>query len=272
MMSDIPLPPHAAPQGGPRWRPLKAIQRRVLGVLAEKAKTTPDVYPLSLNGVVTGANQKSNRAPLMQLEPDRVEEALDELREFGAVGLIEGSGRVQKYRHYLYEWLGVDKVELSVMTELLLRGPQTEGELRGRASRMDPIADLSALRTLLVSLREKGLVMSLTPEGRGHVVTHALYLPKEIEQLKVQYQQQGATAFSADEDAAGTPAAEMPRSVAAPRPVVATAPDAGSDALRREMQDLRAQLAGLQNELAEVTARQEQFAEELRSLKDALGA
>ena len=69
----------------------------------------------------------------MQLEPDEVEESLDRLRELGAVGLVEGYGRVEKYRHYLYEWLGVDKVELAVMTELLLRGDQTVGELRGRA-------------------------------------------------------------------------------------------------------------------------------------------
>ena len=64
----------------PRWRPLNSIDRRVLGVLGEKAKTTPDTYPMSLNGVVSGCNQKSNRSPLMQLEPDQVEESLDRLR------------------------------------------------------------------------------------------------------------------------------------------------------------------------------------------------
>ena len=174
----------------PRWRPLNSIDRRVLGVLGEKAKTTPDTYPMSLNGVVAGCNQKSNRSPVMQLEPDQVEESLDRLRQFGAVALVEGSGRVQKYRHYLYEWLGVSKVELSVMIELLLRGPQTEGELRGRVSRMDPIDDLNALRELLTSLRSKGLVIPLTPEGRGQVFTHALFPQRDLDHQKVQHSQQ----------------------------------------------------------------------------------
>ncbi len=115
-MSDIATA--SQPQSSPRWQPLSAIDRRVLGVLAEKAKTTPDIYPMSLNAICTGCNQKSNRDPVMQLEPADVEESLDRLRQLGAVGIIEGYGRVAKYRHYLYEWLGVEKVELSVMTEL----------------------------------------------------------------------------------------------------------------------------------------------------------
>ena len=70
----------------PRWQPMGAIDRRVLGVLAEKAKTTPDIYPMSLNAICTGCNQKNNRWPLMQLEPDQVEESLDRLREWGRWG------------------------------------------------------------------------------------------------------------------------------------------------------------------------------------------
>ena len=77
-------PASASSAPAPRWRPLNSIDRRVLGVLGEKAKTTPDAYPMSLNGVVAGCNQKSNRSPLMQLEPDQVEESLDRLRQFGA--------------------------------------------------------------------------------------------------------------------------------------------------------------------------------------------
>ena len=178
MMDQSPDGPPATPPQR-RWQPLSSIDRRVVGVLAEKAKTTPDIYPMSLNAICTGCNQKSNRSPLMQLEPNEVEESLDRLRELGAVGLVEGYGRVQKYRHYLYEWLGVDKVELAVMTQLLLRGDQTVGELRGRASRMEPLADLAALRVVLDSLKSKGLVIALTPEGRGHAVTHALYKPRK---------------------------------------------------------------------------------------------
>jgi len=142
-------------EGKPRWQPLSAIDRRILGVLAEKAKTTPDNYPLSANAICTGCNQKSNRAPVMQLEVDDVEEAVDRLRQLGALGMVEGYGRVTKYRHYLYEWLGVDKVELAVVAELLLRGSQTEGELRGRAARMEPIADLAPCGPYLSRSRPK---------------------------------------------------------------------------------------------------------------------
>ena len=189
-MDQPPVEPQATPPQR-RWQPLGAIDRRVIGVLAEKAKTTPDIYPMSLNAISAGCNQKSNRAPLMQLEPADVEESLDRLRGLGAVGLVEGYGRVQKYRHYLYEWLGVDKVELAVMTELLLRGDQTVGELRGRAARMEPIADLAALQPVLDSLKSKGLVVALTPEGRGHVVSHALYQPRELETLRAISERRG---------------------------------------------------------------------------------
>ncbi len=127
----------------PKWRPLSPRQRRIAGVLVEKAKTTPDAYPMTLNSLRTGCNQKSNRDPQMDLTEGEVEEALEELREMGAVGEVQGSGRALKYRHYLYDWLGVDKVEMAVMVELLLRGEQTVGELRGRAARMEPIADLA---------------------------------------------------------------------------------------------------------------------------------
>jgi uncharacterized protein YceH (UPF0502 family) len=268
----------------PRWRPLRAIDRRVLGVLAEKAKTTPDIYPMSLNAIVTGCNQKSNRAPLMQLEADDVQESLDRLREMGAAAMVEGYGRVTKYRHYLYEWLGVEKLELSVMIELLLRGAQSEGDLRGRASRMDPIPDLTALRAILHSLRAKNLVVSLTPEGRGHMVTHALYQPRELEQLKVQYSQH------AIEPSVGQ-APNLPSAAQVanpPRPAVPTAPPVSTPAptsalaasareshavepLRREIEELRAQVAELRSRLDEMAASQQRTEDEVRSLREALG-
>ncbi len=171
----------------PRWRPLSAVDRRVLGVLIEKAKTTPDYYPMSAHAICAGCNQKNNRDPIMQLTQEDVEESLERLRHYGAVGMVEGGGRVIKYRHYGYEWLGVNKVELAVMAELLLRGPQTEGQLRARVSRMEPIAELSQLRTILQDLKQKGLVTSLTPETRGHVVSHTLYPREELERLKASH-------------------------------------------------------------------------------------
>ena len=83
------------------WRPLSASQRRVAGVLIEKAKTTRDAYPMTLNALVMGCNQKSNRSPQMSLSPDDVQEAVDQLREMGAVAEVQLGGRVPKYRHYL---------------------------------------------------------------------------------------------------------------------------------------------------------------------------
>src|SRR5437867_6021734 len=142
-----------------RWQPLSLRQRRVFGVLVEKAKTTPDAYPMTINGLVAGCNQKSNREPQMNLTSEDVEQVLDELRAMGAVTEVQGSGRVAKYRHHAYEWLGVEKTELAVMTELMLRGEQTLGELRGRAARMEPIPDLGALKPVVDSLLKKGLMI-----------------------------------------------------------------------------------------------------------------
>jgi uncharacterized protein len=272
-MDQPPVEPQATPPQH-RWQPLGAIDRRVVGVLAEKAKTTPDIYPMSLNAVCAGCNQKSNRAPLMQVEPADVEESLDRLREVGAVGLVEGYGRVQKYRHYLYEWLGVDKVELAVMTELLLRGDQTVGELRGRAARMEPIADLAALQPVLNSLKSKRLVIAFTPEGRGHVVSHALYKPREIETLKAKYEGQNVAqpppAVSADFAQPGADFAQPRADFAQPRAAVPHE-EFGTNGVRRDLADLRSQVAQLRGELDEMRAAHERLADEVQTLKNALG-
>ncbi|RLS30645.1 MAG: DUF480 domain-containing protein [Planctomycetota bacterium] len=170
---------------GSRIRPLDAVERRVLGVLIEKAKTTPEAYPLSLNAVITGCNQKSNREPVMTVDEDQVSSALDSLRAAGAVTEYFGSGRVPRYRHHAYEWFGnVEKEELSILAELLLRGEQSEGDLRGRASRMDPIADLTLLRSLLDKLAERGLVVWLSPPGRGRILTHGLLPEEKLEKVR----------------------------------------------------------------------------------------
>lgn len=254
----------------PQWKPLPPLERRVLGVLVEKAKTTPDAYPLSLNGIKTGCNQKSNRDPVMNVDEDALEDTLERLRDAGAVGLIQGSGRVEKFRHYAYQWLGVDKLECAVMAELLLRGAQTEGELRGRVSRMEPVADLPALRPVLDSLKQKKLIISLTPSGRGHVITHNLYLPAELERLQARY----GGAVSQDAPSAPAPATHAPpmhrppesaSSVAATgedtepldgptnRPPM-TAPAASHDShqLREEVLQLQDEMAELKNRLSEM--------------------
>lgn len=272
-------PSQAAPASEPRWQPLSSVDRRVAGVLAEKAKTTPDAYPLSLNAVCTGCNQKSNRAPIMQLEPDDVEESLDRLREMGAVGIVQGYGRVSKYRHYLYDWLGVDKLEMAVLTELLLRGDQTEGELRGRAARMEHIAGLSELRPILTSLKSKGLVIPLTPEGRGHTVTHSLYQPRELERLKERYGSGAAAAGSpatSGRIAPATPiqATQMAQQPVSAQPLAAESSAAGDviEALRRELTELRGQIAQMRSDIDDVAAKLRDTESQLQELKDALGA
>lgn len=220
-----------------RWQPLSAVQRRVVGVLVEKAKTTPESYPMTLNALTHGCNQKSNRLPKMDLSTDDVEEALEELRELGAVAEVQGGGRVPKYRHYMYDWLGVDKTELAVMAELLLRGEQTSGELRARAARMEPIADLHALDPILDALQAKDLIVWLSPSGRGRLVTHNLYLPKQLEQIK-------------GDHAAGQAAASVETSPSSASPTKVGVQE--FQQLRSEVSALRAEVARLREQIAGV--------------------
>jgi uncharacterized protein YceH (UPF0502 family) len=174
----------ASPQSAPEWKPLTAKQRRVLGTLMEKSKTTPDAYPMTFTGLCTGCNQKSNRAPLSNYTSEQVETIVDELRSMGALTIVQGLGRVTKVRHYAYNWLGLSKVEAAVMTELLLRGEQTLGELRTRAARMEPINDIQHMSELFAELKRRNLVVELGPPGRGQMVSHNLYPEWELEQIR----------------------------------------------------------------------------------------
>jgi uncharacterized protein YceH (UPF0502 family) len=254
-MSDVSNP--NAGSAAPRWRALERIERRVAGVLAEKAKTTPDGYPLTLNSLVGGCNQKSNRFPQMQLDEGQVSEALDGLRHAGAVALVQGDGRVEKYRHLLYDWLGVDKAELAVMTELLLRGAQTLGELRGRAARMEPIRDMGELTPIVDRLRQKGLVIFLTPPGRGAIVTHNLYQPQELAKLKAEHAGGAApsTAGVADDREGG--GSYFPPPVAGktpPRPQPPGEPPQ-VDEIRQSLAALRDEVTQLRREVDDLTRR-----------------
>lgn len=177
--------------------PLSENARRVLGVLVEKAKTTPDNYPLTLAGVISGSNQKSNRSPKLDLDDEDALLALDELRQVGAAREVQGSGRATKYRHAAYEWLGVDSPGAAVMTELLLRGPQTIGEIRTRASRMYALEDLEATQAVLDDLIAKGLVEPLSPPGRGQTFAHTLYPPEERQYLEAKVAKQASSAAPA---------------------------------------------------------------------------
>ena len=224
-----------------KWQPLNSRQRRVLGVLVEKAKTTPDAYPMTLNGIVTGCNQKSNREPVMELSPEDVEHVLEELRAVGVVTEVQGQGRVAKYRHHAYEWLGVEGVESAVMTELLLRGEQTLGDLRARASRMGAIPDQGALKQVVDSLLAKGLMIELTPPGRGQIVSHNLYKERELTELKAQY---------AGHSGAGVPPASQERS-AGETPAPRVTRDMFSE-LELEVAQLRADVAKLRDRVKHI--------------------
>jgi uncharacterized protein len=217
------------------WPILNLLERRVLGVLVEKAKTTPDVYPMSLNSLVAGCNQKSNRDPLLNLDDVQVEETLDGLQNRGLVIKVTG-GRVDRWRQALYDvWL-VSKTELAVLAELLLRGPQTEGELRGRAARMEPIDDLDQLRAVLKPLVERKLVVYLTPErSRGAMLTHGFDSPEEVERLRAAH----GGGFSGEEIAAPVP-----------RPV---APSAAPE-VKSELERLEGEVKELRSEVACLTA------------------
>jgi uncharacterized protein YceH (UPF0502 family) len=239
----------------PKHRPLSSRQRRVLGVLIEKAKTTPDAYPMTLNAIVAGSNQKSNREPQMNLAAEDVEQVLDELRALGAVTEVQGSGRVAKYRHHGYEWLGVDKTEIAVMTELLLRGEQTLGELRGRAARMDPIPDLAALKVVVDALLQRGLMIEITPAGRGQIVSHNLYKDREIGELKAQHAGH-IPAGDADSPPAARPVtAHVTHAAAASSPGIRGVTADQFAELEVEMAELRAEISRLRERVASVEAK-----------------
>ena len=231
-------PTPAAP-AAPKWKPLDPIARRVLGVLIEKAKTTPAGYPMSVNAIVTGCNQKNNREPLMTLEDIDVERGLEQLRVAGAASEIDWLGRVAKWKHHAYEWMGVNRAELAVMAELLLRGAQALGELRGRAARMEPIEDLAALKPIVAGLVERGLMLELTPAGRGQVVSHNLFLEPEKAQLLAAASGGGAWPAPAREADAAPPSREAPGTLAAMSAEIA--------ALREEIARLRDRVSVLES-------------------------
>ncbi len=140
---------------------LNEIECRVLGSLIEKELATPEYYPLTLNSLTAACNQKSNRHPVLNLAESEVVRALDALKLKHLVLTAADSGRVPKYRHLLYEKLKLEPAELAIMAELLLRGPQTVGELRMRAERMAEVGDAVASEALLEELAERNLVTKL---------------------------------------------------------------------------------------------------------------
>jgi len=159
---------------------LNLIEARVLGCLIEKEKTTPEHYPLSLNALVNACNQKSNRNPVLALTSREVELALDGLRRHRLAGLFAGAdARVAKFKHTLDLVLPMEAADQAVMSELLLRGPQTTGELRGHCERMHPLADVAAVEASLQRLSGRpagSLVVTLSRQAGQKESRHAQIL------------------------------------------------------------------------------------------------
>jgi len=165
---------------------LDQTETRVLGSLVEKELTTPEYYPLSLNALVNACNQKSNRDPVMNLGEEAVREALRTLEKNGLAGPADNMvSRVSKYEHRLQEAYNFTRHETAILAELLLRGPQTPGELRSRADRMHKFDDLGVVQSTLRRLmeREPPLVKVLprqpgTKEARyAHLMSGDVELP-----------------------------------------------------------------------------------------------
>ena len=157
---------------------LSLLETRVLGVLAEKQRTVPDSYPLTLNSLISGCNQKSSRDPVIEASESEVLLALDSLR--GLSLLIESSGgRASRYAHNIERVLHIPTQSTAILAMLMLRGPQTAGELRLNCERLHKFVDISSVESFLAELAERaagGLVMELPrqPGSRENRWTHLL--------------------------------------------------------------------------------------------------
>ena len=202
---------------------LSPIEVRVLGCLIEKELSTPDHYPLSLNALTSACNQLSNREPVMSLDESAVMQSIDTLRRGGFVRSIQAVGsRVPKYQHLLAEKDELSRAELAVLGVLALRGPQTQGEVRTRASRLMPDDDSSGLDSALEALisRESPVVARLARRPGQKEVRYAHLLAGEVTE--------------AAEEAPSAPAVAGNDRISALEELVTE--------LRREVADLRAQL------------------------------
>ena len=251
---------------GPPVRQIPKGARRVLGVLLEKAFTTPEYYPLTLKACTSGCNQKQNRDPLSQYSEENVEQYLDDLRQLGLIAVVHSeSGRTERFRHFMRKRYTFTEPQLAVLTELFLRGRQQMGELRTRASRMVPIESQEDLRTALQGLIDEGYVQATgSLDRRGVEVDHTFYLPEEKKTVEKR-------TYEEEPPAAPTSSTAVPQRMAPSAPserVAAPAvalPDSG----------LVNRLAVLEAQHEELQRQCDEMAKELRSLQgrlDAVGA
>ena len=211
---------------------LSASETRVLGCLLEKERLTPENYPLSLHSLTAACNQLTNREPITGYDEKTVEAAVNALREKKLATAVFGAGSlVQKYRHNLLNHYELAPPEVAVMTVLLLRGPQTPGELRARTERMHPFATLEELEGTLVEL------------GRGDAPLIRL-LPPRPGQKERRYVQLFSDESLLEETAGSVdlPAGRAPQPVSEASPRIA--------AIEEELAAIRGELGALREELA----------------------
>lgn len=211
----------------PRSNPLTAVEARVLATLMEKARTVPDSYPLTLNALVTGCNQKSSRDPVMEVSEGEAQEALDSLR-LRTMSVQISSARATRWEHNFPRGVGVPDQSAVLLSLLMLRGPQTAGELRINSERWHRFADISSVEAFLDELRERSeekggplvVLLPRAPGAREPRWTHLLCGPVDVNAL------------------ASAPATAAAR----------------GDALAQRVVDLEAQVQQLQARLAHVYA------------------
>lgn len=225
---------------------LDEFERRVLGVLMEKALGQPDYYPMTLNALLAACNQKQNRNPVMSLDDDCVHETLERLRERRLVTLVfpPPGARTDRYKHEADTFFGWQPRERAVMAELMLRGPQTLGELRTHCSRLIPFDSLDAVSMVIDCLQQYDppVVKALPREpGRSAIrYTHLLY--PEDEQPTGDTVTRESTAASRSSSATGTTRS------------VVSSPGA-SDSSQSQIKALRSQLENLEQRVAAIEAR-----------------
>jgi uncharacterized protein len=187
--------------------PLNQVEARVLGALVEKDLTTPDYYPLSLNALINACNQKNNREPVMNLDEDAVQRGLDGLHAQNLAGPGGGAdSRVTKYEHRLQEVFNFNRAETAILCTLLLRGPQTPGELRGRSERMHGFEALDEVQSTLQRLlqREPPIVKMLVRQPGTKEARYMHLLCGDVKEIAVAKAPSSASASHRDENAALT--------------------------------------------------------------------
>lgn len=204
------------------------MEQRVLGCLIEKRWTTPDQYPLSLNALRLACNQSTNRDPVTDYDDAAVREAATRLSRYGLARLASGHGsRAIKYRHLAEEALGLEREELAVLAVLLLRGPQTPGEVKARSDRMSSVGSLDSVEEVLGTLAERGYARRLErrPGQKEDRFEHLL-----------------------GEQASAQPGLTPSVQTGPPQPAAGSSLEARVEALEAEVAELREQLATFRDE------------------------